>query len=124
MDQNDNISLEQDGNRATFHLIGDVENDLINILSKKMNALLEENRDSTVILEMSKVVYIDSSAIGVLITLVKNLRASGKHLYILTPSPFIISIMKETCLDQVFRIADNLDMLNTLIDKDNVSSVS
>jgi len=98
---------EIEGNIIRLHFDGDLigENngpelvELANeMISKGVNQCL---------LDISKVRYINSSGIGVLITLLTKFRNKGGELYLINPSEHVTKLLIMTKLQAIFNIAED-----------------
>lgn len=56
-------------------------------------------------IDLSKVEYIDSSGVGVLITLLKRQKSKGKTLNISKVSPKVLNVLKLSSLSDVFNLS-------------------
>ncbi|MFP4522324.1 MAG: STAS domain-containing protein, partial [Fibrobacterota bacterium] len=112
------LEIQKDGKKRLFRLSGDADIDLINLFSCKINEILESNPDSIITIDMRDVDYIDSAALGVLITIVKNLAELDRYLYILRPSSFVEEIFSQTNIDTLVRIAESEEDLYQLMKED------
>jgi anti-sigma B factor antagonist len=68
-----------------------------------------EKSDYTIILDMSKIKYLDSSGLGVLITFLNDVRDNEKELKLANCSKKVMGTMKSTKLDDEFSLYDSLD---------------
>lgn len=73
--------------------------DITNILS---------NDITTIILDFEQVTFINSSAIGALVALLKNIRSNNKELIICSLNEQIKMIFELTRMEQVFKIVSDL----------------
>jgi anti-sigma B factor antagonist len=64
--------------------------------------------ESTVILDLLDVTFLDSTALGVLVGALKRCRELGGELHIVVADPRIMKIFEITGLTNVFTIADSL----------------
>ena len=62
----------------------------------------------TVILDFSRVRYIDSYALGVFVALQKSLAEKDGHLVIVSPNDSIRKILEVTYLDKIIKVVDSL----------------
>ena len=72
-------------------------------------------RDKNCILEMDSTRFIDSTGVGVLIRLQKKLRAAGRELMLLSPSPVVLRALSLMRLQHFFQIAPNEDTARCLL---------
>jgi anti-anti-sigma factor len=67
-------------------------------------ALRDASLDSGVVLDLDKVAFIDSTALGVLIAGQKQIQREGRQLRIVVSNPVILRILAITGLDDMFAI--------------------
>ena len=60
-------------------------------------------------MDMSKVEYIDSSGLGVLVSVLKKVKVSEGKLVLISPKSSVKQILSLTNLDKVFNIQDTLE---------------
>lgn len=86
--------------RLSGDLIG--ENDGTNLLSVVTDAL--QNQISNCIIDISNLRYINSSGIGVLITILTKFRNKGGEVFLLKPSESVKKLLVITKLNSIFQI--------------------
>jgi anti-sigma B factor antagonist len=64
--------------------------------------------DSTVVIDLLGVTFLDSTALGVLVGALKRCRELGGELHLVVSDPRIVKIFEITGLTNVFNIADSL----------------
>jgi len=69
----------------------------------KLLGLLTENPGS-VVLDCDKLEYIDSTALGALVTVLKHVRSDGGEMHLKKIRPNLVKLFKITSLDKVFLI--------------------
>jgi anti-sigma B factor antagonist len=89
--------------RLSGDLIG--ENDGTGIVSAVSDAL--HNQIATCIIDISNLRYINSSGIGVLITILTKFRNKGGEVYLLRPSESVQKLLVITKLNSIFQIIKN-----------------
>jgi anti-sigma B factor antagonist len=94
-------------NALVLRLSGDLigEDNGVNILDKVNNAIQDEIR--TCIVDISKLRYINSSGIGVLITILTKFRNKGGEVYLMKPSETVQKLLVITKLNAIFQIIQN-----------------
>ena len=97
------IDINKGDDLITISITGDIE--MMSIKNFK-NELLEigQNEDKEIGLDLSNVNYIDSSGIGVLISLHKLQKNKGKNLKILKVSPKVLNVLKLSSLADLFNL--------------------
>jgi anti-sigma B factor antagonist len=105
------MKFEQEikGNTLVLRLSGDLigENNGANILDKVSNAIQDEIR--VCIIDISQLRYINSSGIGVLITILTKFRNKGGEVYLMKPSDTVQKLLVITKLNAIFHVIQNED---------------
>ena len=70
---------------------------------------LAERGATTAVVDLSEVSFVDSTALGVLVSGVKRLRSGGGDLRLVVTEPHISKVFEITGLTEVFRISATLD---------------
>lgn len=65
-----------------------------------------------VVVDFSNASFIDSTALGILVMVVKRLKPYGGELHVVVSTPDIRKIFEITALDQILNLHDNLDSIN------------
>lgn len=73
-----------------------------------MHSMLEED-DWSISLDCSGLTYIDSTGLGVLISVLKRVKRNGGTFYLSGLKPYIYRIFTVTGLDKIFEIEDNIN---------------
>ncbi len=99
---------------ATFDTIS-IEGDLTITSIINVTAILSKhissNRPKDLVLELSKISYIDSSGLRTIINVNKQLEEKKHKLYIMQPSEAVLHIMTETNLTNIIEIIENTTAL-------------
>ncbi len=97
IDINENIEL------VNISVKGDIEMMTIKSFKQKLFEI-GENVNKDIEIDLSDVDYIDSSGVGVLISLLKLQKQKGKTLSINKVSPKVLNILKLSSLSDVFKL--------------------
>lgn len=94
-------------NVLVLKLSGDLigEDNGANILDKVSNAI--QNGVRVCIIDISNLRYINSSGIGVLITILTKFRNKGGEVYLMKPSETVQKLLVITKLNAIFQIIEN-----------------
>ena len=94
-------------NTLILRLSGDLigEDNGVNILDIVSNAI--EQRAAVCIIDISKLRYINSSGIGVLITILTKFRNKGGEVYLMKPSENVQKLLVITKLNAIFHIVQH-----------------
>ncbi len=66
--------------------------------------MIETERAGAVILELSGLEHLDSTAVGVLVGGLKRFEAQGRRFYLVNPRERVASVFRITHLDSIFRM--------------------
>ena len=104
-------------NQLILRLGGDLigEDNGTNLL-EVANAAIQE-KVMTCIIDISKLRYINSSGIGVLITILTKFRNKGGEVYLMKPSENVQKLLVITKLNAIFQIVQNEAELSKLVKK-------
>jgi len=67
------------------------------------------NQEKSVLLDVSELNYINSSGLGIFISLLKDIKRIGKRLVIVNPSPEVKVLFEITSLDKMFDTVRSVD---------------
>lgn len=98
-----NIEINDTGNQVNVIVNGDIEMMTIKEFKEKLFDL-GQNVDKDVELDLSNVDYIDSSGVGVLISLMKLQKKKGKTLKIAKVSSQVMNVLQLSSLSDVFNL--------------------
>lgn len=99
-----NIAQEIRGNKLILRISGDLigeENNshLITIVNEAVS-----HQVATCIIDISNLRYINSSGIGILITILTKFRNKGGEVYLMNPSESVTKLLVITKLNSIFQI--------------------
>jgi anti-sigma B factor antagonist len=98
-----NIEIKDTDNQVNVIVNGDIEMMTIKEFKEKLFDL-GQNVDKDVELDLSNVDYIDSSGVGVLISLMKLQKKKGKTLKIAKVSSQVMNVLQLSSLSDVFNL--------------------
>jgi anti-sigma B factor antagonist len=87
-------------------LKGDLDIASSNSLKDKLTNLIEKNPYS-LNLEIKELNYIDSTGLGVLLSILNKLKSNGVEMKLSNPKPNVHKLFKITGLNKVFRIVED-----------------
>jgi anti-sigma B factor antagonist len=97
------IDVKEDDKLVSISINGDIEMMTIKSFKQKLFEI-GQNIDKDIEIDLSNVDYIDSSGVGVLISLLKLQKKKGKELKINKVSPKVLNVLKLSSLSDVFNI--------------------
>ncbi len=98
-----NIEIKENDSQVDIVVQGDIEMMTIKEFKEKLFDI-GQNIDKNVILDLSNVDYIDSSGVGVLISLMKLQKKKSKLLKISKVSPNVMNVLQLSSLSDVFNL--------------------
>ena len=113
----DTRTLEQ--SLPIIELEGEVDVYTAPQLKQQMISILEGGAKMMVV-NLTKVEYLDSTALGVLIGGLKRMRERDGNLVLICPSPRIRRVFEITGLDKIFDIYSNVSDAQEAVGKENV----
>ena len=99
-----NFTHEIKNDKLTIHLSGDLigENDGTGVLNVASQAI--QDKVLNCIIDISDLRYINSSGIGVFITILTKFRNKGGEVYLLKPSESVQKLLVITKLNAIFQV--------------------
>lgn len=98
--------------KLVFYLEGElVAKEKVSILSAILEAINREKGISTLVIEMSKIPYLDSSGLGILLNLKDRMNEVGGELILVGLSEYAQKLLSLTHLDKAFKCFDAIDDL-------------
>lgn len=112
-----NFTTEVKNDALIIRLEGDLigENDGTGILAKATDAIHQQALKC--IIDISNLRYINSSGIGVLITILTKFRNKGGEVFLLKPSESVQKLLVITKLNAIFQIAQSEEEAFMLVKK-------
>jgi anti-sigma B factor antagonist len=97
------IQINEENDVVKITVNGDIEMMTIKNFKEKLFEI-GHNIDKNIEIDLSSVDYIDSSGVGVLISLLKLQKKKGKELFIKKVSPKVLNVLKLSSLSDVFEM--------------------
>jgi anti-sigma B factor antagonist len=93
------------------------EGDLDLHTSSKLDQALESTDHSRVILDLTEVPFVDSTALGTIVASTKRMRSERRDLIVVAGNPVISRVLSVTGLERVFSVHDSLsEAITTALD--------
>lgn len=104
-----NFAQELKGNSLVLHISGDLigEDNGMQLITVVNEAVTHQVK--TCIIDISGLRYINSSGIGVLITILTKFRNKGGEVYLMNPSENVTKLLIITKLNSIFQIIKSED---------------
>lgn len=97
------VYVNFDNQTMIVRLVGELDEHSAEFVRRKLDTLFAENSFSQVVLDLSRMSFMDSTGIGVVIGRYKLLRKTNKKLYIQNPSPTVDKIFKMSGLYEIIQ---------------------
>lgn len=89
----------QEGSKSIVKFNGDLDIDVTELMQEEIAPALMESKD--IVIDFSNVPFVDSSGIGLLITLVNELREAGNRVAITKVSPDVMHVFSLLQLPEI-----------------------
>ena len=99
------VRVKHDGGRCIAELVGELDVSTSEPLRAELLQLIDDGCRELVI-DMSELLLIDSTGLGVLVGVLKRVLQHGGQMVLQAPRPAARKVFNITCLDQVFTITD------------------
>jgi anti-sigma B factor antagonist len=102
------ITDEEHGPHSILHVVGTLSvGDSARALQEHFDRVANE-RTGAVLLELSGMEHLDSTAVGVLVGGLKRFEAQGRRFFLVSPRERVASVFRITHLDSIFRVFPTL----------------
>lgn len=109
------IKMDAKNDLMVCHVDGEVDINSSPEIKKTFDKLISK-KTSKIVVNLSKVTYVDSSGLATLVEILKNMRSYGGRIRLTNLSPKIKSLFEITKLDKLFEImADEDDAVSTFV---------
>lgn len=107
------VKIDQKDNLIVCHVDGEVDVNSSPDLKKSFDKLIAK-KTPKIVINFTKVTYVDSSGLATLVEIFKNMKAYGGRMRLVSLAPKIKSIFEITKLDKLFEImADESEAIST-----------
>jgi len=96
-------TVRQDGQTLLVAMEGEIDLNNSPVMHTTLSDLVARHRPSRVVLDVSRVPYMDSSAVAVLVEIMR--RVGRGNVVLLSPQPRVRGLLEIARLDTIFRIA-------------------
>lgn len=98
------VSINSVGEVLTVYLEGEIDHHAAKGMREEIDAAVEFNMPSLLILDFDRVTFMDSSGIGLVMGRYKNLQKSGAKLNLSNLPPNIYKVMKLSGIERLAKI--------------------
>jgi anti-sigma B factor antagonist len=104
-----NLKELRQGSESLVSLSGELDLSSAPPLRELLSRVLEEDSLHRLVVDLSDLIYLDSTGLSVFVTAHKRASASGIQFCLANPNPSVGHLFKVTALDQVFEIVGSTD---------------
>ncbi len=98
------VSIHSVGEVLTVYLEGEIDHHAAKSMREEIDAAVEFNMPSLLILDFDRVTFMDSSGIGLVMGRYKNLQKNGAKLNLCNLPPNIYKVMKLSGIERLAKI--------------------
>ncbi len=98
------VKITVNGEVVTAYLDGEIDHHSAGVMRNEIDAVVEKNTPSMLILDFRDVSFMDSSGIGLVMGRYKLLKPYGAELHVTNTSPQIGKVMKLAGLDRLAKL--------------------
>ena len=95
------VYIDFEGRSMVFRLIGELDEHSAEFVRRRLDSSISENSFDAVIFDLSRLSFMDSTGIGVVIGRYKLIRKQNKPVYVRNPSPTVDKIFKMSGLYEI-----------------------
>ena len=95
------VYIDFEGRSMIFRLIGELDEHSAEFVRKRLDTSIAENTFDAVIFDLSRLSFMDSTGIGVVIGRYKLIRKYNKPVYVRNPSPTVDKIFTMSGLYEI-----------------------
>lgn len=106
------LNVEKHDNITIIHLFGDIVLTSVSDFIKKLEEQIKISHIKQYALDLSQVNKIDRAGLGVLINISTKLQGRGRRLVLLSPTPRVAQLLKETEIEGFFPMCDSVAELS------------
>lgn len=100
------VNWEDNGRQMDVRISGDLDATSSRDLKRTLEAQIEQNKPSTVVIDCTGLNYIDSTGLGVLVSAMKKVHEHGGRIHIVHLKPYLQKIFRVTGLTGIFEIEE------------------
>lgn len=91
--------------KLCLRLSGDIDHHAVASVRKEIDALIVKNRPKTLIMDLEKIDFMDSSGLGFVLGRLRKMNDIGGGLLVLNPAPRVNDMLKMAGADKLLKIA-------------------
>ena len=98
------VKITVNGEVVTAYLDGEIDHHTAGVMRNEIDAAVEKNMPTMLVLDFRDVTFMDSSGIGLVMGRYKTLKHTGAELHVTNTSPQIGKVMKLAGLDRLAKM--------------------
>ena len=95
------VFTDYEGSALVCRLVGELDEHSAEFVRRRLDTLIAESNFDSVVFELSRLSFMDSTGIGVIIGRYKLIRKQNKPVYVRNPSPTVDKIFKMSGLYEI-----------------------
>ncbi len=95
------LFVDFEGASLVFRLIGELDEHSAEFVRRRLDSTISEGNFNAVIFDLSRLSFMDSTGIGVVIGRYKLIRKQNKRVYVRNPSPTVDKIFRMSGLYEI-----------------------
>jgi anti-sigma B factor antagonist len=103
------IAVRREGEEAFIHLEGELDLSSAPQLRELLVTMLSGDPPRRVVVDLSDLVYLDSTGLSVFVTAHKRTSSTGTQFCLDNPNPSVRRLLRITALDQIFDVLDTAE---------------
>ena len=108
-----NLTVRNGGQETLVSLSGELDLSSAPALREVLAATFEDDRPRRIILDLSDLIYLDSTGLSIFVTAHKRATAAGMEFCLVNPNSSVGQLFKITALDHFFMILDSTGSIGT-----------
>ncbi|TYB82646.1 MAG: STAS domain-containing protein [Kosmotoga sp.] len=93
-------------NYAILYLKGKLDSNAENIIKEEVNKFIKKKKN--IIMDLSKISYINSSGLGILVSVLKKAKSENLKLHLVNLQSYVEELINSSQLDRIFSIKNNI----------------
>ena len=95
------VYTDYEGSALVFRPVGELDEHSAEFVRRRLDTMISEGNFDSVIFDLSRLSFMDSTGIGVVIGRYKLIRKQDKQVYVRNPSPTVDKIFKMSGLYEI-----------------------
>lgn len=96
----------------------ELDQHVADIIRKKCEIILLDNKRKHVVFDFSKTMFMDSGGVGMIIGRYRQVKAKGGKIYVYKPRKRIMRILEISGLMRIVHICENMDQMESIMEQE------